>query len=73
MFDLNFGIIFLFSKAKNAGIALVLVSIFNDAERKNKPKLVEDIFVQALNDEKINSRFSNRTWDGSLAKAGIRV
>ena len=47
-FSLNFGLIFSFSKAKNAVIAVVLTSIFNKAERKKNPKLVEVICVQAL-------------------------
>ena len=45
----NFGNIFSFEKAENAGIAAVLASIFNAIKRKKKPKFVKDIIVQALN------------------------
>ena len=46
-FKINFRNIFSFDQAKNAGIALVLASIFNAVKRKKNLKYFEGIYVQA--------------------------
>ena len=51
-FAIKFGNIFSIDKAKNAGIALVLASIFNAVKGKKSPKFCKAIFVQALNIDK---------------------
>ena len=42
MFNQNFEFSFFFIKAKNAGVAIVTASIFNDDKGKKKPKFIKD-------------------------------